>query len=93
MGSGEKRNDLYYDDRKGTQSAARDREIEIRRRRVFVMFLINLILVLFVGFELARSIWQADKPAVKISQRFVIIRALGLFSVLLFLVGMLVLGW
>ena len=34
-------------------------------RRVFVMFLINLILVLFVGFELARSIWQADKPAVK----------------------------
>ena len=57
------------------------------------MFLINLILVLFVGFELARSIWQADKPAVKISQRFVIIRTLGLFSVLLFLLGMLVMGW
>jgi len=49
--------------------------------------------VLFVGFELARSIWQSDKPAVKISQRFVIIRTLGLFSVLLFLIGMLVMGW
>ncbi len=69
--------------------SGRDWEIEIRRRRVFVMFLINLILVLFMALELIGGIKLAGKNRT-ISPRAEILLALGRFSTAVFLLGLLI---